>query len=710
VVPCRNTDRAIFDASDARAMTNAGSDRLLSLAARVEHFDVTFDARGTRLTRDETAVTLARRSDVPVPSGVPLGRARELVIASGVRGYWPPNGVAFTGAPGSGKTTLLRALANGDWVRGEFADVVFATAAGQPWQDVLVQIFRALHVPGGIEFLPTSTSSFADVAASPLAVFLDDAEPPFDLRSLVRALPKATFFVAATSAPTWFSAHALGAFGDDDAAALLEELRPGERFFVDDVRAIRRAARGLPGRIVQLDALAAFAKQPLRELANAVLGSSLDDVVAARVRAFGPDAAAAYDAIDCYGPAATDVPTPETADLERAGLIVPDGRGWRVPFRPAARERVASRADDWSFADGVAILRRTLARTIARIDDPSRLQGLAAVADRALALERYADAIALGRGAAVGFARCGAWLQWEAMLDLVRTAAQRTDDRTARAWALHETGTAKAMLGEDREARALLGAALVLRREAGDASGLAASEANLAAAEAQPAAAPVPPPAAKRRWLFPVGVVGAALGTVVIVVAAFAARALHVGNASSAADHRIATRVARPHANPQVVRPSVASTPRPRTTPRPQPTTRATPRPQPTTRATPRPQPTPRAAAASPRGRARAEPAESLGAPAILTFYAGSSVIHAGQKTTLCMKLRPAERVRLTAIGDDDRALPVPRGAYRGVACVAIAPEASTRYTLEATTGSERAFRAVAVDVFPATPASQASP
>ena len=98
---------------------------------------------------------------------------------------------------------------------------------------------------------------------------------------------------------------------------------------------------------------------------------------------------------------------------------------------------------------------------------------------RAAAEGRDAELIALGRASDAAFAWGRRWDTWGAVLELVLAAAGRSDDHSARAWALHQQGTRAFCLGDDAAAVATLTQALRIREQLDEDAGAAATRHNL---------------------------------------------------------------------------------------------------------------------------------------------------------------------------------------------------------------------------------------
>jgi len=149
--------------------------------------------------------------------------------------------------------------------------------------------------------------------------------------------------------------------------------------------------------------------------------------------------------------------------------------------------------------------------------------------------------------------------------------------------------------------------------------------------------------------------------------------------------------------------PSAAPTPSAQASPSPA----ATQRPSPKARATAQP----RAVALAPKPPTQPQ---QYARPEILAFGATRTLLTTGGSTRLCMSVRDAAHVRLTATSQaQTREVPLPAAVHRGKpVCIRVAPKTATRYALHANSGPFQAFRILAVDVFgptAQTPANETS-
>ena len=662
-------------------------------------FVLTFEEDGIRLDRSETTPSpgAAARGQSPPPGPI-LGRAAALAAARALRPGANP-GIAFVGPAGSGKSTLLALLASDPVLRERFDVFVRVRAAGQPWEDVLAQIFRALHAGSEPPLLPVSNEWTSELQNRRVALALDDADAPFDLEALLRRIPQALVFATATKPLAALSTFPLGPLSDKDAGWLLDAARPMSWSERDTARALTAAAAGNPLRVKQLAALAA--SKPAPELGRTVTSpAALENFLRSSSQRLDARQRGLLDAIGIFGPAAVESDDPGARKLATEGLVVSGTDGWRIAPELASRYEAP---DEFVFRGALNSCAPTLTGTIATTNDPSVLQPVVAATKRAGELDRFGEVIDLGKSTGNAFARCGAWNQWRTMLDLVSAAAGRTGVDSVQSWVLHQSGTRLACLAQTPDAQSMLRAALARRKAAKDAPAAKLSEHNLGVVSG----------GARGRSGLMAGAVGLAAAAAVILGVTFALR-----------PHAAATVAERPAAIATArvasARPAHARAPAPKrqvVAAAPLPTPAATSRPLPTERPSARPASSARPsgarrAAARPRTVAIASGEQHYAKPEILAFDAARTLLTAGGTTHLCMSVRAATRVRLTATSQaQTREVAVPAAVREGKpACIRIAPKAATRYALHASSGPNQAFRILAIDVFQAPePAAEAT-
>jgi hypothetical protein len=642
-------------------------------------------------------------------------------------------GIAFVGPAGCGKSTLLAALTADPVLRERYDIFALIRVAGQPWDDVLAQIFRALHAADGrgLPTLPISAEWTSQLRGRRVGIALDDADEPFDLRRLLNALPKVAIFATSREPLDSLVTFPLLPLRDADAAWLLEVDRPmhgGER---DAARSLAAVAAGNPLRVKQLAALATA--RPPAEVARLLpTQAAFEDHIHDALGRLDPRQRSLLDAVGTFGPNVFELDDPGARKLAAEGLVVATSAGWRIA--PELEQRY-DMPDEFLFRGALNSCAATLTGAIAAVQDPSRLQRVLAATRRAGDLDRFSDVIDLGKPTGDALARCGAWNQWRNILDLVSAAAGRAGADGVQSWVLHQSGSRLACLGDTEHAQSTLRAALARRKAAHDAIGTRLTEHNLAAisggsgrgrmfAGAAAAAAVLvlagafalrphakPASAAQTLALTTSLVSSSAPGSHRQLPAAYHPKpappheAHALAAAHLAAAHLATTHLATVHVPAANV---VASAPeaKPKAVATSQPLPTATAKPSPTATAKPRAG-VPRTVALAPK------PAPPLryAQPEILAFDANRTLLTLGNTTRLCLNVRGATHVRLTASSrGQTRQVPLPAAIAQGQpGCIRIAPKSPTRYELHASSGSLQTFRVLAVDVFAPPPQASAN-
>ncbi len=678
--------------------------------ACVGPFVLSFEEVGARLDKLEAIRPLGSPARPQTrPPRLFVGRAAALEAA---RAFRPGRsaGLAFVGPAGSGKTALLEQLAADPVLRERFDLFVRVRVAGQPWDDVLAQIFRALHPGGEPPQLPASNDWVEELRNQRVGLALDDAEAPFELERLMRLVPEALIFATATEPLPALTTFRLAALSEKDATWLLCTAHPMSWSEMEPARTLAHAAGGNPLRVKQIAALAS--SHPVAQLANTVTSpATLDGFLGDAILRLDARQRSLLDAIGIFGTAAIDKDDPGARKLASEGLVIEREDGWRIAPALAARYEAP---EEFVFRGALNSCAPTLAGTIATTKDPSRLQPVVAATKRAGELDRFGDVIDLGKSTGNALARCGAWNQWRTVLDLVSAAAGRTGADGVQSWVLHQSGTRLACLGQTSDAQSMLRAALARRRAARDAAAMRLTEHNLGVIGGN---------TGKARIV--AGAVTATAAAAVIVLGATFALRPHAAagiadRPASAATERIASaepiaQETLPHSHPRENKAThrklpahkaqvVAAAPAPTLAPTPRPAPSAHPSPSAAARATSQPSAKPRTPEkARTVALAPAEPPHYT-KPEILAFGATRTLLTAGGTTHLCMSVRDATRVRLTATSAaQTRDLPIPQAVRQGkTACIRIAPKTATRYALHASSGPLQAFRILAIDVFQA--------
>ncbi|MGH7727863.1 MAG: hypothetical protein ACREM2_03570, partial [Vulcanimicrobiaceae bacterium] len=449
----------------------------------VERFRLEATPHGYRLERRGVPQPSAPADRVARPAAPWLfvGRSAELEAARDVLRDGAMRGIVFYGARGCGKTTFLQALANDPGFAERFDAIAFVSACGQPLDDVLVLLNRALCEASDERFVPADGRWLAQLGSRRVALLIDDAEPPFDFDPIVRAAPGITLVATACEPPSHPALRTceFSPLAGDDGVTLLGAVLGVEPNPRDAALMLCQSLRGNPGRIAQAAALCASTGIALEELARQLLSeATLDDALDARVALLDSDHRRLFDALALFGEPAISLSDPLLRELAESGLIVRDERGW-CPSAGLGRRYGAARIDDESFGSTLVSARGRFLAAVEQLADPMHLLPSLAALRRAESLGRNEDAIVLGCAVADAFARTGAWRQWLGALEFVQRSAKRAGRAEDEAWALHQIGTRAAALGDIVGGMGTLRTALAMREEAGDRAAVAVTRHNV---------------------------------------------------------------------------------------------------------------------------------------------------------------------------------------------------------------------------------------
>ncbi|HEX8272641.1 MAG TPA: choice-of-anchor D domain-containing protein [Longimicrobiaceae bacterium] len=411
-----------------------------------------------------------------------LGRGDEVEAA--VDALREARPVELSGPPGAGKTSLLRHLAHHP-VAGSFpGGVAFLSALRQPADDLLQSLFEALFQTDA-PLKPTRTELCHLLQGWQALVVLDDVElPREELERIQNTAPACTFLWAAPARQGWGETRALPLDGLDAAGAraLLErELeRPLDAAEQAELEALRRATGGYPLALLQSAARVREEGLPLRD-------------VVARLGAPAGPAAAGADAVaelpeprrglvvllaalggalvlPAHAAAITGIPGAgeELEQLERRGLVQRQGERFRV-LEPLA----GAVLDRW---DGGERRERALAWFTAWAEQqwsaPAEILAesdvLLLLLEAAVDAGAWPEVLRLGRRVEGALALAGRWDAWKRVVEWLRLASEKADDRRGVGWALHQLGTLALCAGDAAAAQAALTGALRVRESLGD--------------------------------------------------------------------------------------------------------------------------------------------------------------------------------------------------------------------------------------------------
>ena len=421
-----------------------------------------------------------------------LNRKEEIDAATSALQSATP--VAFHGPAGIGKTVLLRHLAHRPEA-DRFPDgVVYLSARGRTWDDLLQSLFEAFYETDG-PFKPTEMQVRHALQERRALIFLDDVGlQREEIEALMGLAPRSTFVLASEARVLWEGkAVPLRGLPLEDALALVERelgrsLEERER---PAAEALCTGLKGHPARILQaaarvreegksLEEVARYAQTP--DPSRALTAEAVADLSQAQRRLL-----AVMALLD-----GAPFPADHLAALSGVRDVEPTlGALIRRRLVQAHSPRYSLAGGLGAYLQGVWDLTPWAERALAyfttwaekRHPSPSRVaeaaEPILRVLKWAAADERWPEVLRLGRAVEGHLALACRWGAWEQVLRQVLQAAQELGDRAAEAWALHQLGTRALCLGDTRAARDALTKALRLRESLGDEAGAAITRSNL---------------------------------------------------------------------------------------------------------------------------------------------------------------------------------------------------------------------------------------
>ncbi|NUS44533.1 MAG: ATP-binding protein, partial [Mycobacteriaceae bacterium] len=436
---------------------------------------------------------------LPRAQSAPIGR--EAALAALNAAVRQGGSVQLSGPTGSGKSALLRHAARTAPAGPD--GVIFLSAATREADDLAQEIFEACYDADG--YAPSRSELRRLMKNLRVTVYLDDADLELrPLRDLTDAAPEATFVFTAERRVPLDDLTVIEVEGLTEQAwrRLLERTlnRPVPAAAHAEVERLRQAADGRPLVLQRAAALAAFDTSGALVLPQAgriadLVPLLIDQLDAAPAAVLGLLATmAGADLSVVHIAALTDAADAEAeaacSRLVELGLAEPTEHGYQC--HPDIVAAFRARHPDPFPVDALC------AHFVRWLPQPSTTR--AEVAAAARALERTAQLAAesgrddqvvqLIRAGSPAMARALRFGMWGRLLGRGWIAAQKTGDRSAAAYFMHEEGIRSLLTGRRVLAAALLAEAALVWKELGN------LHAAQAAQQAQQFIPDAPPPSA----------------------------------------------------------------------------------------------------------------------------------------------------------------------------------------------------------------------
>jgi Divergent InlB B-repeat domain len=400
--------------------------------------------------------------------------------------------VNLYGAAGVGKTYVVAdALSRDDAL--ELPDgVIYAFAKAMPLDDVLQVLFEEFY-DCRPPFRPSAEQIGRDLANKRALIVVDSVELERDeVQRLLAAAPQSRFVVVSRERTLWDGDPLLLKGLPTEAALAIVEQEVGRALDAEERHAAARVCAALSGDPLAIRQAVAVVREDgrtLEDVADRFERSSSEDLIKLIVEPLTTQQRAILEALAPFGDAAVGVEHLVSLAkveavrlsldaLERRNIVQTHSPRYSVVANVAAVQPTSLEAIDRAlehFADWAEKHRDKLGEQLE--EAPALLE----LVRRASSLGREKGAIRLAMAIDAAFAqgrRLGAWAE---VHEVALEAARRIGDKAGEAWALHQRGTRRVVSGRAADGIDDLEAALVLRRQLGDAPGVAATEWNLGA-------------------------------------------------------------------------------------------------------------------------------------------------------------------------------------------------------------------------------------
>ena len=399
--------------------------------------------------------------------------------------------IGVSGDPGVGKTAFLRLLAHHSGAAAFVDGVVYMAARHQTSADLRQRIFEAFYESIGV-CKPSEPQIRGALQETQALILLDDVDlVPDELEHVLDVAPRSAFAIVTSEQRRGSDVRAVGLQGlpTTDAVLLLER-EVGRTLSVSERAAAASLCATLEGHPLRIRQAAAIIRDQgvaIEELARDLAPEHLLTEVMASIDEKQRRVLLAMAALPnvplplhhVSGLAEVTDLEPSMAILAHRGLVARSESCYRLTYGVGDRLRQIDDLNPWVNR---AITYFTAWAERYRRSQDTLLENhevLLRVQQHATEMRRWGEALRLGRLLECALVVGGRWGAWAITLERCLSAAKAMRDRSAEAWALHESGTRALCLGEPATARTLLSRALRLRETLDDNDATAASRRNL---------------------------------------------------------------------------------------------------------------------------------------------------------------------------------------------------------------------------------------
>jgi hypothetical protein len=399
--------------------------------------------------------------------------------------------IEVSGDPGVGKTAFLRQLAHHSGAAAFVDGVVYLAARHQSSADLRQRIFESFYETTDV-CKPTEPQIRRALQATQALILLDDVDLAQDeLDQVLDVAPRSAFAIVARERSHGSNGRAVVLRGlPPNEAVVLLEREVGRTLNVSERSAAATLCatfEGHPLRIRQVAAVIRDQGVAIEDLARdlapehlvAEVIASIDEKQRRILLAMAALPNVLLQLHHVSGLAEVTDIEPLMAMFAQRGLVVRSESRYRLAHGVCDRLRQSEDLNPW--VNRAITYFTAWAERYRRSQDTLLEDGeaLLRVQQYASEMRRWGEVLRLGQLLECALVVGARWGAWAITLEHCLAAAKAMGDRSAEAWALHESGTRAVCLGEPSTARTLLTQALRLRETLDDNDATAASRRNL---------------------------------------------------------------------------------------------------------------------------------------------------------------------------------------------------------------------------------------